>query len=783
MTKGFRIAARALRQLGAELITSDDVALNELIKNAFDAKSPRVEVRIHAPIDVHALTLIEQQLESCEIAQEKARDRVVRAVSVELGTEERNALLSEIEKAARVDRSRFCQFLAELRQRQVIEVIDTGNGMNARDLADRFLVIGTPSKLLERRSAAAAAPPILGDKGIGRLSMMRLGKQASVTSTQAGSGRWAQIHFAWEKFDDPALFLDEIEVNVIDAGTARPDEHGTRIRIDEVLANWNKEKVDAFIELYMRRLQNPFAKSRRPYPVDIMLNGKRQPIRALPAWLAQCAQFRADITFDPKGIDGTDQVFRRSIQWRNTTSAEPRSWSMKDLVGELEIIPATFRRLGPFTAHCLWFNRNMLTVNEVDRTRKEVADELNEWCGGFAVYRDNFRVGKTGGMDDDWLEWDSGALRAKGYALNRYQTVGSVAISSKTNPYLIDSANRERLIACPEQELLKRLLGEILVRDLRMHINTVREAEVTIAIAEESTTESLKASEEGLKRTIKEIEHIGKLLPKDERHRITEIRETLNGQVEYVKTIKKSLEMARETRVELLELANIGLVVEIVIHELARLTQRTSEMLSDLQRSGREGNVVDLIENLRTQIVATNKRIRTVDAMSPSGRQRKEHYDAVAQARSIVSSFRNRFKRHEIECDVTVDGEPAEKWSLEVFMVRGLIAQVLENLLTNSVYWLQQGLRAGEQQRRIEIEIDSKSLTMTIADNGPGVDPRYAIEIFRPYYSTRKKGKGLGLYIASELVAYHGGKLYLDRSTDKDGRLRTFVLELPKESV
>jgi signal transduction histidine kinase len=780
MAKGFRIAARALRQLGAELITSDDVALNELIKNAFDADSPRVAVNIRAWVDVHALALIEQRLESGKITHDKARELVARSVSTELNSQERSELLAEAEKAARNDRARFLSFLAHLREQQSIQIVDTGKGMSAGDLSDRFLVIGTPGKMLERKQSAANAKPVLGDKGIGRLSMMRLGNNATVTSKQTGSPRWNQIHFVWDEFDDPELFLDDVEVNVVGAGKATPDEHGTQILISELSTNWNKEKVDAFIQRYMRRLQNPFAKSRRPYPVDIQLNGKRQPIQALPAWLIECAQFSADITFDPAGIDGTDQIFRRNIKWRSSTSTEVRSWSLNDLIGELEVVPSTFRRLGKFTANCLWFNRNMLTVTDVDRTRQEVAEELNNWCGGFAVYRDNFRVGKTGGMEDDWLEWDSGALRAKGFALNRYQTVGSVSISSKTNPHLVDSANRERLIACPEQELLKRLLGDVLVKDLRMHINTVREAEAKMAIAEESTNESLKASEEGLKRTIQEIDQIGKLLPRDERHRITEIRSTLQSQVEYVKTIKNSLNMARETRVELLELANIGLVVEIVIHELSRLTERTSELLADLQQDGKK-NVVDVVENLRTQIIATNKRIRTVDAMSPSGRQRKESYDAVAQTRSIVGGFKNRFKRHEIEWEVTVDGKPAADWSLEVYMVKGLIAQALENLLANSIYWLQQGLKAGESQRRIEIDIDSRSLTLSISDNGPGIDPRYAQEIFRPYYSTRRKGKGLGLYIASELVAYHEGKLYLDLSAEEDGRLRTFMLELPKE--
>jgi hypothetical protein len=42
----FRIAARTILHLGAELISSDAIALYELIKNAFDAKSPEVEIRV-----------------------------------------------------------------------------------------------------------------------------------------------------------------------------------------------------------------------------------------------------------------------------------------------------------------------------------------------------------------------------------------------------------------------------------------------------------------------------------------------------------------------------------------------------------------------------------------------------------------------------------------------------------------------------------------------------------------------------------------------------------------
>lgn len=782
MARGFRIAARALRQLGAEMITSDDVALNELIKNAFDARSPRVSVSISAQADISALMLLEEQLREKSVTKTEAIERIDKAISPDLSLNDRSELIKQMQQQMTTATS-FAKYLKEFRESQSIFIKDTGKGMSVLDLSDRFLVIGTPGKYLEKLNANAGDSSILGEKGIGRLSMMRLGDAAFVRSKQKGSTVWNQIDFDWVLFNDPKLFLDDISVPVETGEKDSIATQGTEITISKLSTNWTAEKVKAFIDKYIRRLQDPFSKAKQPYPIDIYLNDKRQTIASLPLWLTECAQFHAEIIFDPSTLDSSSKIFTRKLTWKGSTSPEIRDWSLSELTRQLGIPAEVFKNLGPFKANCLWFNRQMLTTNGVERTRTEIAEELNHWCGGFSVYRDNFRVGKTGGMDDDWLEWDSGALKSKGFTLNRYQTVGSVSISSANNPRLVDAANRERLITCPEQLLLKSLLGEVIVQDFRSHINAVREAEAKISIAEESTEESLRRSEDNLKKTLSTIEEIGRTLPKEQKHKIVEIRESLQGQVEYIKTIKNSLNMARETRVELLELANIGLVVEIVIHELTRLTERTGELLVDLKNSKKDEDILEIVDNLRTQINATNKRIRTVDAMSPSGRHRCERYDAVAQTKTIVLGYKNRFKRHDVVCVISLDDIEEPISSLDVYMVRGLIAQALENLLSNSVYWLQQGVREGDTQRTIRIDIDSKALTINVWDNGPGIDPRYAKEIFMPYYSTRKKGKGLGLYIASELVDYHGGKLYLDPNPEDDGRLRTFVIELPKEEL
>ncbi|TFW17703.1 sensor histidine kinase [Duganella callida] len=776
----FRVAARAMRQLGAELITSDEMALYELIKNGFDAESPRTVVAISAPADAAAVALVQEQLSARKITVKVAIERLEKTLSPDLTMEQRASAL-RLFNGNGSTQDELCDFLRTfLHESFWIEVRDTGHGMSADELRDKFMMVGTPNKLIEKKRATRT---ILGEKGIGRLSMMKLGEIATVSSKVAGDARWNYIQFDWKKFDEPGAELGSVLFEVSEGNRDSAEVHGTVIRINELLANWSAAKVNDFLNKYVRRLQDPFAKPRRPYPIDVLLNGHRLSIAPIPSWLLEVAQFRCEIKYTPSPTDGNAVALRREVFWKGASSPEIRTWTLDELAALAGVPTQACRNLGPFTASCHWFNRALI-VGTLDNPKPKMLAELNVWCGGFAVYRDGFRVGQTGGMEDDWLEWDGKALKTKGFMLNRYQTVGAIAISSEGNPRLIDAANRERLVSCPEQTLLVALFGEILVKDLRSHIDAIKQVEVKKAIEEESAEESLKRSEDSLKNTLMTVEEIARSVPATVQPKIEDVRRSLVAQVEYVETIRGALQLARETRVELLELANIGLVVEIVVHELTRLTQSTGDLLLHLRKAtANDAPLVGLIDNLQSQIKATSKRISSVDVLSPSGRNRKERFNVVAQLKTVVGGFDARFRRHLIDCVVLVDGKPATTQVFEVLLVRGLIAQVLENLLTNSAYWVQQGLKDGEEHRRIVVELDTLSSVIMVTDNGPGIDPLHGESVFRPYFTMRKRGKGLGLYIARELVEYHGGKLYLDSTGEPDGRLRTFVLELPREGI
>ncbi len=65
---------------------------------------------------------------------------------------------------------------------------------------------------------------------------------------------------------------------------------------------------------------------------------------------------------------------------------------------------------------------------------------------------------------------------------------------------------------------------------------------------------------------------------------------------------------------------------------------------------------------------------------------------------------------------------------------------------------------------RLALSRDEESgfCIITIADNGPGINKTQLSKIFEPFYTTRKEGSGLGLYIAKQLCEANQAELTVD---------------------
>ena len=65
---------------------------------------------------------------------------------------------------------------------------------------------------------------------------------------------------------------------------------------------------------------------------------------------------------------------------------------------------------------------------------------------------------------------------------------------------------------------------------------------------------------------------------------------------------------------------------------------------------------------------------------------------------------------------------------------------------------------------------------MSGQDDGPGIPPDDIRKLFDPFYTTKQKGTGLGLYISQKIVAEHSGNIEVDPNTEAG---TAFVMSLP----
>lgn len=100
-----------------------------------------------------------------------------------------------------------------------------------------------------------------------------------------------------------------------------------------------------------------------------------------------------------------------------------------------------------------------------------------------------------------------------------------------------------------------------------------------------------------------------------------------------------------------------------------------------------------------------------------------------------------------------------------------LLRPVLLNLIRNAVQAMEAGGRL-----TVSATCDGVRTAVAVTDTGCGIPAETREEIFRPFYTTRTRGTGLGLAVARGLVVAMGGTLSVESEV---GRGTTFTVELP----
>ena len=97
---------------------------------------------------------------------------------------------------------------------------------------------------------------------------------------------------------------------------------------------------------------------------------------------------------------------------------------------------------------------------------------------------------------------------------------------------------------------------------------------------------------------------------------------------------------------------------------------------------------------------------------------------------------------------------------------------MLENLIRNAIDAMQ-----GEGSITIELIPDNDQVHIDITDTGKGIPGSQITTVFRPGFTTKKRGWGLGLSLSKRIIEqYHGGKIFVKKSVP--GKGTTFRISL-----
>ena len=393
-TASFRTRARVLKQLGEQLIKSESIALLELIKNSYDADSSKCRVIMRNP------------------------------ESKDMGS---------------------------------IRIKDDGEGMDYNTLKSAWLEIGTSHKKDLLKNADSKRSPKfkrlrLGEKGIGRFGVHRLGRQIRIVTRKAGKSEYV-LKIDWDDIEnskyieDLPISIKEREPVVFKTGT------GTLIQIEKLRVSWTRGMARECSRSVMS-LNSPF-ESDDSFEVSFDIPDSSW-LKGLLTFedIEEYKLFAFDITMQGDRIVEFEYEF---TPWPTMKELDYRFVGIDDdylkkltrmsdrIDRKNQEIDLDGFEIGPIRFTGVIFDLATRTLDIGVKDKKGLKDYLRK-NGGIRVFRDNMRVLDYGEPGDDWLDLGGRRVNLPTKRISNNIVLGAVYLDKNDSDDLIEKANREGFV-------------------------------------------------------------------------------------------------------------------------------------------------------------------------------------------------------------------------------------------------------------------------------------------------------------------------------------------------
>lgn len=437
------------------------------------------------------------------------------------------------------------------------------------------------------------------------------------------------------------------------------------------------------------------------------------------------------------------------------------------------------------------------------------------------LFRDKFRVR----MNDDWLELSKGVTSGGFFQLRPRNVIGYFAISNELNPNLIEKsdregfvdneswrgflllANRAKKFANDSLDLVRTAYDEYkspkdsknntitsipagkvqdLIHDQKAKttnsIDNLMERSDAITGTINSTKQRIQElkvegsfSQPSLNILIKELEDVGKQLEavKDAASNVKGVtHESFNATSGFA----QAHQQLYEQNLRLLDAAAVGLSARALVHEINTHLGNLNRGLAIITRVNKENSdekITRALSGISSVLRELKKSISNIDPLTPGSRSLKDIFNV---RDAIESFFRQRTSRlSELKVIYTL----SEKKGASIKFSKVRFAQILENLLQNSLYWIDEhSVNDSSVKRTINVEFNDYGFIWS--DGAMGVREAVEDTIFDAYVTDKpdSKGQGLGLFIVTAFLQAEKCGIALLEDRNSNNRRFKFGVDL-----
>ena len=692
---------RAFAAFGADLVTNDAVAVTELVKNCYDAFAYNVSVN----------------------------------------------------------------FGYETTGEAYIEIVDDGLGMSQSVIENSWAVIATPYKAknptVERDEKVRR---VSGNKGLGRFSAARLGRYMEII-TKSSNDICFSAKIDWNAFLEAGNITD-CSFSLTPVLEPRIKDTGTIIKISKLNTEWtNKEILE--LKNALARLISPFERI-ADFDITLSIPENTTPIKIEPHMFIRVPTYSIMGTVDETGcIDWQYTYAPKGHVARTHKATTP--WSDAkygfDTLHTIKLDDAEVYCAGPFSFEIRAWDLDTDSVGDVADTfnigRRDVRGNIAQYKG-LSIYRDNVLVLPKSDASKDWLGIDLRRISYLGKRISTSQIVGMVNISSKNNPEIKDTTDREKLVDTTEYKQFCRLL-ETIISALENNRNVDKSGDTK---SKKATLSDLIAPLSA-QRFQQEIESMVQSGASSER--ILDVVRSYSADTE------KNLDILNDRLTYYAQTASLGSVAVVILHEVLTGMTVIKRFLTRLKNQNikmddKTAEYYSDSETWHARLVAVAKSFAPLYRKDLS---KEKHYANVeTEINNSVRLISSKKEAKDINFDIHVDS------SFVTSMHPGELQTILVNLLDNASYWICQAKR--EKRITITAKRTSKDkILVTVSDTGVGITSTDVESIFQPGVTAKPHGIGMGLVIVTELLNNYECKV----STTIPGELggATFSFELPEK--